>query len=95
MYWPCRQLSLPSSSATLCDCQHAHMLSLRHSTVDEGDSDAQSDLPDVAKFKGQTLDRQVHEDTFFRTKQGYTTNWGPVGFKKSKHPLSIMVSMID
>ena len=65
------------------------MLSLRYSTVAEDDSDA---LPDVAKFKGQTLDRQGHEDTFFMTKQGYTTNWGPVGFKKSKHPLSIMVS---
>ena len=24
-------------------------------------------------------------------KKGFTTDWGPVGFKKSKHPLSIMV----
>ena len=26
-----------------------------------------------------------------RGKHSFTTSWGPVGFKKSRHPLSIMV----
>ena len=29
-----------------------------------------------------------------RQQQYFTTSWGPVGFKKSNHPLAIMVSLL-
>lgn len=29
-----------------------------------------------------------------RSRKRYTTSWGPVGFKKSNHPLAIMVCIV-
>lgn len=32
-----------------------------------------------------------HVDLVMQERNGFTTDWGPVGFKKKLHPLSIMV----
>ncbi len=42
-------------------------------------------------WAGETAD-SVEEAADVTTRyRGFTTNWGPVGFRKSAHPLSIMV----
>jgi len=41
-----------------------------------------------------TLGRFGQSQLMGSTKKGFSTDWGPVGFKKSKHPLSIMVSLV-
>ncbi len=65
----------------------------RHDTGDL-DSDIGSDLPET-KVKGQTLRHTDNHFDLFGRKHGRTNNWGPVGFKKASHPLSIMVSCAE
>ena len=52
--------------------------------------DVMSDTVD--RSSSPDLDLAIDKKKF--SKRGFTTNWGPVGFKKKLHPLSIMVCVI-
>ncbi len=67
------------------------MYSFRNDLSDTG-SDGMSDVPE-AKVKGQTttLNRNLEDFRLFGRKRDSSNNWGPEGFTKFNHPLSIMV----
>ena len=58
---------------------------------EEGDSDSQSQA-DVLSEDAESGPVDMITKLRGRTGNGFTTNWGPVGFRKDRHPLSIMVS---
>lgn len=54
-----------------------------------------SDSGDTDEASVDLTETKVNVDNVDTPKfsmRGYSTNWGPVGFRKKLHPLSIMVS---
>ncbi len=74
---------------------YPHTYRFRNDLSDAG-SDAGSDLPDT-KVRGQTttLNRKFEEFGLFGKKRDVSNHWGPVGFTKFNHPLSIMVGIYN
>lgn len=53
--------------------------------TDEGSADTEEVLTKNTRMK------DIFSDDMKSSGRGFTTDWGPIGFKKALHPLSIMV----
>ena len=63
---------------------------------DEGKSGVKSE-PDTCLRTPTDKDLEAPDDVlqWMSKSSGFTTDWGPVGFKKSTHPLAIMVNELS
>jgi transient receptor potential cation channel subfamily A protein 1 len=71
---------------------------IRSTVQDYGTYALTSDLGETNDLKSTSATKldDTHADMVtklrFRSKHSFSTSWGPIGFKKSRHPLSIMVA---
>ena len=84
-------------SSFLSFCRFFHCVAHAPSDSDDGDSDTKSLLSNNAKSLDDPEEGTGPVDMITklqsRKRHNFTTSWGPVGFNKSQHPLSIMVSI--
>ncbi len=59
---------------------------------DSGDADGASVDPYETKTK---LNDDGDVESYSKKKHNFTTHWGPIGFKKNLHPLTVMVCCIN